>query len=257
MSKGEKPDAWMPLYIGDWDGDTMHLTCEEDGAYGRLIRSYWRNGPPADDDAKLARIVRMELRQWRRLRSTLVLFFTVEAGVWRHKRVDMELIRWTEKRERAIERARKGGEAKAASSRKIGASSTQQALLAGCTSASSTTVDGSASQSTRSARFSNLDFRSLAVMRTSERWVCETWIRAVGSTCPLGRSSFPRPTLHGRRTSSRCSHCSSTRTASPSPPARRHERERQHGVHGRWDSSANGHPPADRQQPIVRPSPTP
>ena len=109
MSKNAKPDAWMPLYIGDWDGDTGHLTCEQDGAYGRLVRHYWRNGPLADDDRSLACIVRKDLAGWRRLRPVLVTFFTVEDGVWRHKRVDAEVVIWGEKRRRHIERASAGG----------------------------------------------------------------------------------------------------------------------------------------------------
>jgi hypothetical protein len=61
VTKDDKPDAWMPLYIGDWDSGTRHLDCEQDGAYGRLVRHYWKNGPLPDDDAQLARIVGMPL----------------------------------------------------------------------------------------------------------------------------------------------------------------------------------------------------
>ena len=92
-----KPDSWMPLYVSDWDADTAHLSCEEDGAYGRLIRFYWRNGPPADSDAVLARIVREPVPTWRRIRPALVPFFIIDGGKWTHRRVDAEL---TEVRER-------------------------------------------------------------------------------------------------------------------------------------------------------------
>ncbi|MDO8912316.1 MAG: YdaU family protein [Phenylobacterium sp.] len=149
MSKDAKPDAWMPLYIGDWDGDTGHLDCEQDGAYGRLVRWYWRNGPPRDDDATLARIIRMDLKRWKKVRLAIAPFFAIAEGVWRHKRVDEELVRWADKRRRAIERASAGGRAKAA---KSSASSTPQAVLRGvldgCTSASSTEVDAPTGQST-------------------------------------------------------------------------------------------------------------
>lgn len=153
MSKDDKPDAWMPLYIGDWDGDTGHLDCEQDGAYGRLVRWYWRNGPPRDDDALLARIIRMDLKRWRKIRLVIAPFFQIVDGVWRHKRVDAELVRWAEKRRRAIERAAAGGRAKAAkSSATSSATSTQQAVLEHCTSASSREVDGPTGQSTLSGR---------------------------------------------------------------------------------------------------------
>ena len=156
LSGKEKPDAWMPLYIGDWDTATRQLTCEEDGAYGRLVRHYWRNGAPADDDAQLARIVGMDRRGWRRLRPVLEGFFDVRDGRWFHARVERELVLWTEKRRRAMERAAAGGRAKAAQfeaakraaepsdaaaatgsgEANVAATSTQQALLEHCTSAS-------------------------------------------------------------------------------------------------------------------------
>jgi uncharacterized protein YdaU (DUF1376 family) len=145
MTKDTKPDAWMPLYIGDWEGDTGHLDCEQDGAYGRMIRWYWRNGPLPDDDVKIARIIRMDLKRWRKVREVLSPFFVISGGAWRHGRVEKELERWEGKRSRAIERAAAGGRAKAEKKR---AYSTQQAVLNGCTSASSTEVDGLTGQST-------------------------------------------------------------------------------------------------------------
>lgn len=109
---GAKPKAWMPLYIGDWDGDTGHLTNEQDGAYGRLIRWYWRKGPLPDDDTMLASIIRTDVKTWRKLRQILATFFQVEGGVWRHKRVDEELVNWTEKKARATDRARAAADAR-------------------------------------------------------------------------------------------------------------------------------------------------
>lgn len=149
MTSDAKPDAWMPLYTGDWDSDTRHLDCEQDGAYGRLVRHYWRNGPLPDDDAQLARIVGMALARWRKVRPVLAAFFTVTEGRWSHKRVDAELERWTVKKRTFIERARAGGLAKAA---KSNASSTSKALLRGCTSSSSREVDGPSGQSTLSGK---------------------------------------------------------------------------------------------------------
>lgn len=145
MSKDTKPDAWMPLYIGDWDSGTRHLDCEQDGAYGRLVRHYWRNGPLPDEDGQLSRIVGMETKRWRKVRPVLAPFFVIADGLWRHRRVDEELVKWEEKRRRAIERASAGGKAKAAKST---ATSTQQAVLKRCTSASSTEVEGPTGHST-------------------------------------------------------------------------------------------------------------
>lgn len=110
----------MPLYISDWDRDTRHLSCEEDGAYGRLIRHYWTNGPPQDNDTILARIVGMDRRRWVKTRTVLTQFFVLSNGVWKHNRVDAELERWAEKRNNYIERARSGGIGKAAKSNAYG-----------------------------------------------------------------------------------------------------------------------------------------
>lgn len=131
MSKEAKPDAWMPLYIGDWDGDTANLDCEQDGAYGRLVRHYWRKGAPPDDDHQLARIVRMQLARWRKIRPAVAPYFTITDGLWRHGRVERELANWAEKKRAYMERAAAGGRAKAAKST---ASSTTKALLKRCTS---------------------------------------------------------------------------------------------------------------------------
>lgn len=170
----EKPDAWMPLYIGDWDGDTGHLSCEEDGAYGRLVRHYWRNGPLPDSDRILSSITRTDGRSWKRLRAALAPFFVVANGKWTHKRIDAELVRWAEKRRKAIEKAAAGGRAKAArSSATSSATSTPQALLKGCTSASSREVEGSTSHSTLSAQSDFLgpkEVREAFVATKGESW---------------------------------------------------------------------------------------
>ena len=90
MSK--QTDSWMPLYVSEWERDTGHLTNEEDGAYGRLIRWYWANGPLPDDDKKLGSIIR-DHRAWKRLRPSLIGFFSRRDGFWYHKRVEAELAR--------------------------------------------------------------------------------------------------------------------------------------------------------------------
>ena len=160
--KEAKPDAWMPLYIGDWDGDTGHLSCEEDGAYMRLVRHYWRMGPPADNDAGLARIVRMDLRAWKKVRPAIVGYFQVGDGFWRHKRVDMELARWATKKATASAKAQaaaekrwgKGGDdpGKPRRGAKGNAPSMPQALPEQCPSSSSTEVDAPTGQSTLCGR---------------------------------------------------------------------------------------------------------
>jgi uncharacterized protein YdaU (DUF1376 family) len=147
VGKESKPDAWMPLYIGDWDGDTGHLDCEQDGAYGRLIRHYWRTGPLPNDDAALARIVRMDLRKWKKVRPVLIGFFAISGSKLTHKRVDSELVRWSEKKVAAVERARVAADARWG---KGNARRMPKALLEECPSPSSREVEGPNSPSTLS-----------------------------------------------------------------------------------------------------------
>lgn len=100
-----KADAWMPLYVSDWDDKTRHLDCEQDGAYGRLVRHYWKNGAPLDDDAQLARIVGMDRARWRKIRPTIAPFFKISGGRWLHERVEEEL----ERARQIVEKRRQAG----------------------------------------------------------------------------------------------------------------------------------------------------
>lgn len=80
---------WMPLYIGDYLGDTAHLNAMQHGAYLLLLMHYWANGSLPKDDPSLARIAHVSLKWWlRRYRAVMQQFFD---GDWKHKRVELEL----------------------------------------------------------------------------------------------------------------------------------------------------------------------
>lgn len=97
---GAKPDIWMPLYIGDYLADTMHLSTSQHGAYFLLIMAYWRKGSAlADDDGILASTTRASLAEWKRLRPVLSHFFMVDEGAWTHKRIEAELAAWRTRKE--------------------------------------------------------------------------------------------------------------------------------------------------------------
>lgn len=103
-----KAKAWMPIYIGDYLGDTQRLTTEQHGAYLLLMFDYWRNGRLPDDDDILQQITRLDRAKWSRHRKVIERFFTVENGEWSHKRIDHE-------REEALSNAsRRSAQAKAA-----------------------------------------------------------------------------------------------------------------------------------------------
>ncbi|SHH68943.1 YdaU family protein [Bradyrhizobium erythrophlei] len=89
---------WMPLYVGDYLGDTGHLTTAQHGAYLLLMMHYWRKGELPDDDRQLSKITKLPLKTWCEYRPTLQDFF---CEGWKHKRIDAEpakMLRVSQKR---------------------------------------------------------------------------------------------------------------------------------------------------------------
>lgn len=83
----------MPFYIADYLADTTRLTTEQHGAYFLLILDYWRNGPPPDRDSTLAQIVKLTPAKWRAMRPVIAEKFRIEEGLWKHKRVEREILK--------------------------------------------------------------------------------------------------------------------------------------------------------------------
>ena len=98
--------AWMPLYVGDYLGDTGHLTTAQHGAYLLLMMHYWRKGELPDDNRQLAKITKLPLKTWGDYRPVLQEFF--HSG-WKHKRIDAELERVMRVSEKRASAGQKGG----------------------------------------------------------------------------------------------------------------------------------------------------
>lgn len=96
---------WMPFYVGDYSADTGHLSTVQHGAYLLLILHYWAKGGLPDDDQQLANITRLSLEDWQQHRSVLRAFFL---DGWRHQRLDVELKRNVEIREKRRAAGSKG-----------------------------------------------------------------------------------------------------------------------------------------------------
>lgn len=93
---------YMQLYIGDYLGDTAHLTTLEHGAYMLLIMHYWQSGKPLpNSNGRLARVARMSDEEWTSVRDTLAEFFIDDGTNWVHKRIEKELNRFSTKSEQA------------------------------------------------------------------------------------------------------------------------------------------------------------
>ncbi len=111
MSK--RPDSFMPLWIGDYLADTMHLTRDQHGGYLMLIMAYWRKGSALEDnDDALASISRCSSTEWASIRPVLAKFFKIEDGLWKHGRIEEELQKAAENYAAKVERAKAGASAR-------------------------------------------------------------------------------------------------------------------------------------------------
>lgn len=101
----------VPIHIGDFITDTMHLTAAEFGAYMRLIFVHYRLGKDGipDDDIQLRRITGLDPKTWKSSRETILGFFDLSGNRrWVHGRVqkaivDMERVRG-HNRDKALKR---------------------------------------------------------------------------------------------------------------------------------------------------------
>lgn len=108
----ERP--FMQLYVSDYLGDTRHLSCEQHGAYLLLLMTMWNaDGSLPDDDAKLARIVGLSVKRWRKIRPEIMPFFNIANGVVSHNRLTKEIQKSASKSESRASAGSTGGKAKA------------------------------------------------------------------------------------------------------------------------------------------------
>jgi uncharacterized protein YdaU (DUF1376 family) len=146
----------MPLYVGDYLGDTGHLTTAQHGAYLLLMMHYWRKGELPDDDRQLAKITKLPLRTWSDYRPLLQNFFH---DGWRHKRIDTELERMMRVSEKRAIAGQKGGLGSALSRMKLEnaprGTPLPRAIASVCSSRAAANVDHSHSQNLSSGVAAN------------------------------------------------------------------------------------------------------
>lgn len=113
----DRPDAWMPHYIGDYMKATVHLTAQQDGIYRRLRDFYWENGGPIPADLRtLHRAARALLPEERNdVEFILNSFFIFDGDHFRHPELDK---RYQEAWERYQKKSEAGKNAVAARERK-------------------------------------------------------------------------------------------------------------------------------------------
>src|SRR3974390_2303706 len=87
--------AFMPLYTGDYQRDTQHLTPEENGIFLKLLMHCWdQKGPAPIDERKLCGIVNARSGgEIESLRRILGEFFIRCDDGWYNKRMTSEVAR--------------------------------------------------------------------------------------------------------------------------------------------------------------------
>jgi uncharacterized protein YdaU (DUF1376 family) len=105
----DRPDAWMPHYIGDYNMETIHLSAQQDGIYRRLRDYYWKNGGPIPDDINMiyraARALSFEEKQ--DVEFIVNSFFIMEGNYIRHLELDKRYHEACERYEKKSEAGKK------------------------------------------------------------------------------------------------------------------------------------------------------
>lgn len=106
----KKSDTWMPFYVTDYLGDTMHLSTTQHGAYLLLLLACWKaGGDLPDDDAQLCSITRLPPADWKKYAPVLRRFFDAADGLLSHGRVKKELLKAKELSEKRSAIGKTGG----------------------------------------------------------------------------------------------------------------------------------------------------
>ena len=107
--------AFFPMYPGDFEADTAHLTLAEDGAYNRLLRLCWRTpgcSIPADHDWIHRRMRAVSDEDKAVVDTVLAEFFTVTQQRYSNARLTKEWLAANQAHKRRVEAGSKGGKNK-------------------------------------------------------------------------------------------------------------------------------------------------
>lgn len=100
----------MPFFVDAYLADTGHLTADEHGAYLLLLFAMWRrNGEVPDDDKDNARVTRLSIAKWRKVKERLRPFLTFDNGQITQKRLKKEWDYVAEKRAKNAQNGARGG----------------------------------------------------------------------------------------------------------------------------------------------------
>ena len=84
---------YQKMFWFDFFGDTKGMNGFEQGVYALLIGNYFINrGPLPDDNDRLARMTQLSEEQWLSVRPAIAPKFRIRDGLWRHSRIDRDLV---------------------------------------------------------------------------------------------------------------------------------------------------------------------
>lgn len=135
---------WMPLFVADYLKDTRGLTTTQHGAYLLLIIEYWIKGALPNDDKQLARITGMSALEWKKTKPVIQAFFR---DGWKHKRLDQEIAKFSDKQTKRQDAGKRGGIARANGQAKAKQTAKQKPADAQASSSDSRKKDSDANAS--------------------------------------------------------------------------------------------------------------
>ena len=106
-----KIDIWMPIYVGDYLKDTSHLSQGQHGAYLLLLFHYWQRGEIKADIKQCYRIAKASTDEEKENTAFVIKeFFYHQEDQFRQKRIETELVKALEKKDKAVNKAQKAAE---------------------------------------------------------------------------------------------------------------------------------------------------
>lgn len=108
-----KTDIWMPIYTGDYLKDTSHLTSQQHGIYLLLMIHYWNKGMLQASFKQCINIAKAFTQEEQEdVKFVLLEFFDMESGKYVQKRIEKELALAKQRKEKAVEKAKKAATAR-------------------------------------------------------------------------------------------------------------------------------------------------
>jgi len=126
---------YMPVFIADYTADVQSLSCEQDGAYWRLLRAMWRaGGVLPNTPRKLALICGLTEARWAKISDDVLELFIIVGDDLTHGRLAVELEKASELSQKKSDAGKQGAIAKALKNKKApqaGASAQRKHARAG------------------------------------------------------------------------------------------------------------------------------